>query len=197
MKKKTNIILASSSPRRVELLNQIGLNPEEIINPVIDESKIHCSVITKTVIEIAFQKANFVKNKYNFKDKFIIAGDTLVYRAGKTYGKAKDLDSVKKNLNELSGKRHYVYGGICVISPNGKIAKKLVTTEVFMKRISLKELGTSDILNEGIDKAGGYAIQGFGSILVKKIKGSFSNVVGLSLFDVFNLLIGLGWEKSK
>ena len=66
-----------------------------------------------------------------------------------------------------------------------------------MKRISLKELGTSDILNEGIDKAGGYAIQGFGSILVKKIKGSFSNVVGLSLFDVFNLLIGLGWEKSK
>ena len=197
MKKKTNIILASSSPRRVELLNQIGLNPEEIINPVIDESKIHCSVITKTVIEIAFQKANFVKKKYHFKDKFIIAGDTLVYRAGKTYGKAKDLDSVKKNLNELSGKRHYVYGGICVISPNGKIAKKLVTTEVFMKRISLKELGTSDILNEGIDKAGGYAIQGFGSILVKKIKGSFSNVVGLSLFDVFNLLIGLGWEKSK
>ena len=56
---------------------------------------------------------------------------------------------------------------------------------------------TDDILNEGIDKAGGYAIQGFGSILVKKIKGSFSNVVGLSLFDVFNLLIGLGWEKSK
>jgi septum formation protein len=197
LKKKTNIILASSSPRRVELLNQIGLNPEEIINPVIDESKIHCSVITKTVIEVAFQKANIVKKKYNFKDKFIIAGDTLVYRAGKTYGKAKDLDSVKKNLNELSGKRHYVYGGICVISPNGKIAKKLVTTEVFMKRISLKELGTSDILNEGIDKAGGYAIQGFGSILVKKIKGSFSNVVGLSLFDVFNLLIGLGWEKSK
>ena len=197
MKKKTNIILASSSPRRVELLNQIGLNPEEVINPIIDESNIHCSVITKTVIEIAFQKANFVKKKYHFKDKFIIAGDTLVYRAGKTYGKAKDLDSVKKNLNELSGKRHYVYGGICVISPNGKIAKKLVTTEVFMKRISLKELGTSDILNEGIDKAGGYAIQGFGSILVKKIKGSFSNVVGLSLFDVFNLLIGLGWEKSK
>ena len=197
MKKKTNIILASSSPRRVELLNQIGLNPDEIINPHIDESKVDCSVITKTVIEIAFQKANFVKKKYHFKDKFIIAGDTLVYRAGKTYGKAKDLDSVKKNLNELSGKRHYVYGGICVISPNGKIAKKLVTTEVFMKRISLKELGTSDILNEGIDKAGGYAIQGFGSILVKKIKGSFSNVVGLSLFDVFNLLIGLGWEKSK
>ena len=197
MKKKTNIILASSSLRRVALLNQIGLNPEEIINPIIDESKIHCSVITKTVIEIAFQKANFVKNKYNFKDKFIIAGDTLVYRAGKTYGKAKDLDSVKKNLNELSGKRHYVYGGICVISPNGKIAKKLVTTEVFMKKISLKELGAGDILNEGIDKAGGYAIQGFGSILVKKIKGSFSNVVGLSLFDVFNLLIGLGWEKSK
>lgn len=197
MKKKTNIILASSSPRRVELLNQIGLNPEEIINPDIDESKIHCSEITKTVIEIAFQKANFVKKKYNFKDKFIIAGDTLVYRAGKTYGKAKDLDSVKKNLNELSGKRHYVYGGICVISPNGKIAKKLVTTEVFMKRISLKELGINDILNEGIDKAGGYAIQGLGSILVKKIKGSFSNVVGLSLFDVFNLLIGLGWEKSK
>jgi septum formation protein len=197
LKKKTNIILASSSPRRIELLNQIGLNPEEIINPDIDESKIHCSLVTKTVKEIAFQKANFVKKKYNFTDKFIIAGDTLVYRAGKTYGKAKNMDAVKKNLNELSGKRHYVYGGICVISPRGKIAQKLVTTEVFMKRISLKELDSTKILNEGIDKAGGYAIQGFGSILVKKIKGSFSNVVGLSLFDVFNLLIGLGWEESK
>ena len=76
-------------------MNQIGLNPDEIINPHIDESKVDCSVITKTVIEVAFQKANFVKKKYNFKDKFIIAGDTLVYRAGKTYGKAKDLDSVK------------------------------------------------------------------------------------------------------
>jgi len=197
LKKKTNIILASSSPRRLELLNQVGLNPEEIINPDVDESIIFSSVVTKNVREIAFQKAEFVRKKYKFNNKFIIAGDTLVYRAGKTYGKAQNLDAVKRNLNELSGKRHYVYGGICIISPNGKVAKKLVTTEVFMKKISLQELNSSMILKEGVGKAGGYAIQGVGSILVKKIKGSFSNVVGLSLFDVFNLLTGLGWKKSK
>lgn len=178
-------------------MNQVGLNPEEIINPDVDESIIFSSVVTKNVREIAFQKAEFVRKKYKFNNKFIIAGDTLVYRAGKTYGKAQNLDAVKRNLNELSGKRHYVYGGICIISPNGKVAKKLVTTEVFMKKISLQELNSSMILKEGVGKAGGYAIQGVGSILVKKIKGSFSNVVGLSLFDVFNLLTGLGWKKSK
>ena len=196
MKQIKNIILASSSPRRLELLNLIGIIPKRVLPPKIDESnKIHS--IKKKVSEIALQKALYIKKKFNISDEFIISADTTVYRAGTIFNNPNNTFDVTSHLQCLSGKKHFVYGGICVVAPNGKISNRVIITEVYFKKISKCDYDNLSLINDGIGKAGGYSIQSSGALLVKKIKGSFSNVVGLSLYDVNNMLIGLGWKKSK
>ncbi len=192
-----SLILASTSERRKKLLNQIGIKPSKIINPEIDESSFKNKNPTKLVVELAFEKALAVKKKINIKDTkyFIVAGDTIVYRAKKFYNKTNDLNKVKHYLKELSGKKHFVYGGICIISPNGIVSKKLVKTEVFFNKINDQEFTNDKLLNEGIGKSGGYAIQGIATKFIKKIKGSYTNVVGLSLSDVYNILMSHGFFK--
>tara|TARA_B100000989_G_scaffold269414_1_gene224792 strand:- start:84 stop:716 length:633 start_codon:yes stop_codon:yes gene_type:complete len=191
----SKIILASSSQRRLELLEKIGIKPDKVLKPDINESsrKLHLEHKSK---DLAYKKAKFVQEHYKIKNKYIIAADTIVYRSGLVYEKAKDENEVLEYLKKLSGRKHYVYGSICIISPNNKILKKVTTTEVFFKKLSNYDLNDPELLIEGIGKAGGYAIQGKGSLLVKKIKGSFYNVVGLSIFELNNMLLGLGWKKN-
>ena len=145
------------------------------------------SFLKKSVRNIAIQKALNVRKRYkNFKGSTIIAGDTLVFRAGKILHKAESKDIVKTYLNYLSARRHKVYGGICIISKEGKIFSKVVVTEILFEK--LEQLDISDeLLEEGIGKAGGYAIQGIASKFVRKIKGSYTNVVGLSIPEVYKI----------
>tara|TARA_B100000989_G_C19432214_1_gene423572 strand:- start:106 stop:738 length:633 start_codon:yes stop_codon:yes gene_type:complete len=189
------IILASSSQRRLDLLQKMGIKPYKVLKPEIEESSEKIQIKCKSK-DIAYRKAKFVHNYYEIKNKYIIAADTLVYRSGLVYEKAKNRNEVLESLKKLSGKKHYVYGGICIISPNNKILKRVIITEVFFKKLSHNDLNDSELLAEGIGKAGGYAIQGKGSLLVKKIKGSFYNIVGLSIFELNNMLLGLGWKKN-
>ena len=191
----SEIILASSSQRRLELLDKIGIKPEKVIKPEIDE-KSKISNITIKAKDLAYRKAKFVQEHYKIKNKYIIAADTIVYRSGFVYEKAENKNEVLEYLKKLSGKKHYVYGSICIISPNNKILNRVVITEVFFKRLCSYDFSDNELLFEGVGKAGGYAIQGKGSLLVKKIKGSFYNVVGLSIFELNNMLLGLGWKKS-
>lgn len=191
----SEIILASSSQRRLELLEKIGIKPEKIIKPEIDE-KSNISKIKVKAKDLAYRKAKFVQNHYKIKNKYIIAADTIVYRSGLVYEKAKNKNEVVEYLKKLSGKKHYVYGSICIISPNNEILKRVVITEVFFKNLCTYDFCDNELLVEGVGKAGGYAIQGKGSLLVKKIKGSFYNVVGLSIFELNNMLLGLGWKKN-
>ena len=128
---------------------------------------------------------------------FIVSADTIVYRAGKVYPKTNKIEKIKSYLLELSGRKHTVFGSICIISPDNRVVTRVIKTEVSFKRISNSELNDPDLLNDGIGKAGGYAIQSYGSLFVKNIKGSYSNIVGISLYDVFNILIGLGWKKTN
>lgn len=183
-----NIILASSSPRRLELLNNLGLKKIRVINPKVDEKNfLEKSSLKKSVRNIAIQKALYVRgiNK-DFKDSTIVAGDTLVFRAGRILHKAESKDIVKTYLNYLSARRHKVYGGICIISKEGKIFSKVVVTEIFFEK--LQQVDMSDkLLEEGIGKAGGYAIQGVASKFIRKIKGSYTNVVGLSIPEVYKI----------
>ena len=183
-----NIILASSSPRRLELLNNLGLKKIRVINPKVDEKNfLEKSSLKKSVRNIAIQKALYVRgiNK-DFKDSTIVAGDTLVFRAGRILHKAESKDIVKNYLNYLSARRHKVYGGICIISKEGKIFSKVVVTEIFFEK--LQQVDMSDkLLEEGIGKAGGYAIQGVASKFIRKIKGSYTNVVGLSIPEVYKI----------
>ena len=191
----SEIILASSSKRRLDLLKLIGIKPDKIIKPEIDEL-IEIPHLKCKSKDLAYKKAKFVQKRYKIENKYIIAADTMVYRSGLVYEKAKDANEVLEYLKKLSGKKHYVYGSICIISPSNKVLKRLVITEVFFKRLCNNDFNDNELLVEGIGKAGGYAIQGKGSLLVKKIKGSFYNVVGLSIFELNNMLLGLGWKKN-
>tara|TARA_B100000989_G_C19520244_1_gene463797 strand:- start:78 stop:668 length:591 start_codon:yes stop_codon:yes gene_type:complete len=190
----SKIILASSSERRLSLLSQIGIKPEYVLRHNFNEE---ISFNNRNFKDIAKKKALSVIDKKVCKNKYVIAADTLVYRAGKVYEKTNEEKKIKIYLSELSGKKHFVYGSICIISPKKKIITRLVTTEVFLKRISKEELNDQRILRDGISKAGGYAVQSYGALLVKKIKGSYTNIVGLSLYDTKNMLSGLGWKKSS
>ena len=145
------------------------------------------SFLKKSVRNIAIQKALNVRKRYkNFKGSTIIAGDTLVFRAGKILHKAESKDIVKTYLNYLSARRHKVYGGICIISKEGKIFSKVVVTEILFEKLEQVDI-CDELLEEGIGKAGGYAIQGIASKFVRKIKGSYTNVVGLSIPEVYKI----------
>ena len=192
---KSNITLASSSKRRLDLLRKIGIEPCRIINPEINEMNFEDIPINKRPREIAFQKALAAKEKNPSTDNFIIAGDNIVFRGKKTYDKTDKISEVKRYLNELSGKKHFVLGGLCVLSPNGEISKRTVRTEVFFKKLSNTEISDENLQKDGLNKAGGYAIQNLGSLIVSKIKGSYFNVVGLCLFELVQMLKGLGWKN--
>ena len=186
-----NIVLASTSSRRKNILHSIGLKKIKIINPQLDERKFDSdSGPSKIVKKLAFLKANSVKNDY--KGSLIIAADTMVYRCRKIFHKPGEISEVRSHLKLLSGKKHFVYGGICVIKPNEEVIKRKVLTEVFFNRISCTELNNDLILNEGVGKAGGYAIQGYASRFIKKIKGCYSNVVGLSIPEIYKILKSSG-----
>lgn len=194
MKKETNIVLASSSNPRLNLLKQIKINPRFVFKPEIDEDSFDYLSFDKRVKKISYQKA--LKAKKKFKDSYIIAADTIIFRGKKNYKKTSSIKNVQSYLEELSGKKHYVYGGICVFAPDGKVSIKLVRTIVYFKKLSKQELNDKNLLKDGLNKAGGYAIQSHGSTIVSKLKGSYSNVVGLSLFDLILTLKGLGWHRT-
>ena len=184
----------SSSPRRVQLLNQIKIFPHKIISHKINEDISSELSPSKRVKEISYQKALYIKNKIK-SEKYIIAADTMVVRGKKIFNKTEDTRLIKQYLKQLSGKKHTVLGGICIFSPTGAISKKVIKTEVFFRRLLDNDLNDQELINDGRGKAGGYAIQSYGSTLVKKIRGSYFNIVGLSIYHVLLMLKGLGWSR--
>ena len=128
-------------------------------------------------------------------DEIVISADTEVFRCGKVFSKCFSKDGVKNYLSQLSGRKHLVFGGICVIDQSGNIHKRLVKSEVYFDFISNKELSNPVLLDEGMGKAGGYAIQGMAGKFVKKIRGSYSNVVGLCLNSLYKILINIGFKN--
>ncbi len=196
MKKKKKIILASSSKRRKDLLNQIGIENFQIITPKFNEENFGYNLpIDKKVLKFSYLKALSVKNLEEVNDSIIISGDTEVYRAGKVYSKCFSELQVRNYLSELSGRKHFVLGGICVINPDGQVSKKLVRTEVYFDKIPKSEFSNKLLIDEGIGKAGGYAIQGVAGKFVKKIRGSYTNVVGLCLNNLYKILSNIGLKN--
>ncbi len=167
-----------------------------MVDPQYDETKIKKKIpIKKLVVELSFFKAKSALHKLKKFNGFIISGDTEVFRCKEVFSKTHSRTKVREYLSKLSGRRHFVYGGITVISSDGQISKKSVKTEVFFNSISNNEINNEMLIEEGIGKAGGYAIQGLASKFVKKIKGSYTNVVGLSLSDLYLMLKGMGFKN--
>ena len=178
------------------LLRQLGINNFKIIPPTFDEDNYKVKLpITKKVVELSYLKANSIKTNCEIKDKIIISADTEIFRCGKIYSKCHSKDDVKNHLSEPSGKKHFVYGGICVIDCSGNVYKRLVKSEVYFDLLSVSELSNHELLNEGIGKAGGYAIQGTGAKFIRKIRGSYSNVVGLCLNSLYKILTNIGFKN--
>ncbi len=186
------LTLASSSPRRLELLNSIGIIPHQILSPDIDESPLKHEDVRPYVERIARLKAQAIH--HNDLNAYVLSADTVVELGGKIILKAEDRDEAKAILTRLSGRRHRVYTGVCVISPEGKEACCTVLTRVSFKRLSPEELNNFLDSGDWKGRAGAYSIQGECAKFVKFISGSYTNVVGLPLYETDNLLKGLGFR---
>ncbi|MCK5424123.1 MAG: septum formation protein Maf [Emcibacter sp.] len=186
-----NLILASASPRRVELLAQIGITPNQIIPADIDETP-HPKESPRQLAErLAVEKAALIAE--NHLDSYILAADTVVALGKRILGKAATIEDARKYLSLLSGRRHRVYSGISLITPNGQQTSRVVATTVIFKRFSSDDLDHYLAHDEWQGKAGAYGIQGLAARFIKSINGSYSNVVGLPLFETTNILQGNGY----
>jgi septum formation protein len=190
------LILASSSPRRLALLRQVGVVPERIEAPEIDETPLARELPRAHVLRIAEAKANDVARRPEAGGAYVLAADTAVACGRRILGKAHDIEAAERCLRLLSGRRHRVYTGVAVVAPDGRRAARVVMTMVAFKRLGEPEIAAYLACGEWQGKAGGYAIQGRAEAFIPSINGSWSNVVGLPLATTLDLLRGLGWRPG-
>lgn len=186
------LVLASASPRRLELLRQVGIVPDAVDPAAIDETPLPRELPAAHVMRLARGKAEAVRPRH--PDAFILAADTVVACGRRILGKPEDEPTARRFLALLSGRRHRVYGGVAVIAPSGRDAARRVVSQVAVKRLSDREIAAYLATGEWRGKAGGYAIQGRAAAFIPWIQGSYSNVVGLPLFETAQLLAGLGYR---
>lgn len=184
------LILASASPRRLDLLKQIGIIPDRVISAEVDEAPIKGELPRAHALRLASEKAQKVAPLA--PDAAILAADTVVACGRRILPKAETEDEARACLNLLSGRRHKVFGGIALRLPNGRILSRVAQTAVAFKRLSAQEIEGYMRSGEWQGKAGGYAIQGRADAFVRGLMGSYSNVVGLALHDAANLLHAAG-----
>lgn len=187
-------VLASASPRRLDLLNQIGLCPDKVVPADIDERALARELPRDLARRLAEAKAGEVARAY--PGAFVLAADTVVACGRRVLPKAKDEAEAMACLKRLSGGRHRVLGGVAAIDPGGQMTSRLVTTVVSFKHLDEPEIKAYIASGEWRDKAGAYGIQGLAAKFVRRINGSYSNVVGLALFETAGLLKGLGYEPT-
>ena len=185
------LVLASASPRRLELLRQIGVVPDHVEPADIDETPRRGELPAGHVVRLAEAKARAVRPRH--PDAFILAADTVVACGRRILPKAEDETTARACLTLLSGRRHRVYGGVALLTPGGDLAIRRVVSQVMFKRLSDEEVAAYIARGEWHGKAGGYAIQGHAAALIPWIAGSYSNVVGLPLYETAQLLAGRGY----
>jgi septum formation protein len=186
------LILASASPRRLELLKRIGISPDKIIPADIDES-VHLNEVPRLyALRVALQKAQFIAATY--PNDIILSADTVVSIGRRILPKAEDAKTARLCLETLSGRNHDVTTAI-VAMQNGKIAKRAVQTKIKFKLLSPQEIDNYIQSNEWHGKAGGYGIQGLAGAYVMHLNGSWEGVMGLPLYETQCMLDGFGYKK--
>ena len=186
------LVLASASPRRLQLLQQIGMTPADIDPADVDETPRARELPPHYARRVAAEKAAAVAARH--PGAFVLAADTVVAVGRRILPKAEDEATARRCLALLSGRRHRVLGAVVVHAPDGRRADTLVTTAVVFKRLSGEEIDGYLASGEWHGKAGGYAIQGRAAAFIPRIIGSYPNVVGLPLAETRNLLVGLGYK---
>ncbi|CAI3952612.1 Maf family protein [Commensalibacter communis] len=189
---KLPIVLASASPRRLQLLEQIGIAPQTVIATDIDEAPVKQELPRVYVQRLANAKA-VAAQQIEGTVPFILAADTIAAAGRRILNKTSDRQVAKKHLNLLSGRRHRVYTSVILMSTQtGKISSRQVCSMVQFSRLSEKQLEHYLDSEEWKDKAGSYAIQGIAASFIQAVSGSYSNIVGLPLFETAQLLRGHG-----
>ena len=184
------LVLASSSPRRRDLLARLGVVPARIAAPDIDETPRKGEVPRVYALRMAEEKAQAVSRAAN---EIIIAGDTTVAVGRRILPQAVDADMQRGFLTSLSGRRHHVLSAVAVIDPDGRLRSRICDSIVRFKRLSAQEIDSYIESKEGLGKAGGYAIQGKAEALIDWMAGSHSGVVGLPLYETRALLRASGY----
>jgi septum formation protein len=188
------LILASASPRRLDLLARIGVEPDAVVPADIDESVPRGELPRAHAIRLAREKALAVAARE--PDALVLAADTVVAVGRRILPKVEDEATLRACMNLLSGRRHRVLTGIALAGPGKAVRERLVETMIAMKRISPEEIDYYASHGEWRGKAGGYALQGYGEVYVRHIAGSYSNVVGLPLAETRVLLKSAGYPVA-
>lgn len=191
---KHTLVLASASPRRLALLQQAGIEPDLLRPATIDETPRRGELPRNYVRRVSKTKAFTARDVLELEDKledaYILAADTTVAVGRRIVTKPEFIEEAIAALQLLSGRAHKVYTGICLVLPDGSYRQRVIETRVRFKRLSSDEMDSYLASREWRGKAGGYAIQGLAGTFVKKIIGSYTNVVGLPLYEVISLLQG-------
>ncbi|HTJ56715.1 MAG TPA: Maf-like protein [Devosiaceae bacterium] len=197
MASRPDLILASASPRRLALLNQIGIDPEHLMPAHVDETPEKGELPRKLAVRLADLKAEAAREKALQSglaaNALILAADTVVAVGRRILPKAETMEEASHCLRLLSGRNHRVYTGICLLTPKGQARRRLVETRLRFKRLSAREMEAYLASTEWRGKAGGYAIQGIAGSFVVRLTGSYSAVVGLPLHETVDLLAGEGY----
>jgi len=190
IKDENTIVLASESTRRVDILRTLGVS-FAIIPPDVDETKRKSETAREFVLRIAHSKANKVGQL--FPDKWVIGADTVVVYKGRVLGKPETEQDAFNMLKRLHGKWHRVLTGYCVLNVAQDIMyRDVAETKVFIKDLTDEEIWRYVATSEPFGKAGSYAVQGKGGYMIKEIKGSYTNVVGLPICEITEVLLSLG-----
>lgn len=185
------LILASASPRRRDLLAQIGLVPDHIAAAALDESPLKDETPAQLALRLAVSKAQAVAA---VTPGYVLAADTVVCVGRRVLDKAESDADVAGCLKLLSGRGHRVYTGVAVVGSAGNLSSRLVETRLTFKRLSDADIAAYLACGEGIGKAGGYAIQGLAGSYVTQLVGSYTGVMGLPLYETKCLLDGSGYR---
>ena len=188
------LVLASASPRRLDLLARVGVAPDAVVPADIDESVLNGELPRQHATRLAREKAQAVALKE--PDALVLAADTVVAVGRRILPKVEDEATLRACMKLLSGRRHRVLTGVALLLPGGTIRERLVETMIAMKRLSDEEIDYYTSHGEWRGKAGGYALQGYGEVYVRHIAGSYSNVVGLPLAETRVLLKSAGYAAA-
>lgn len=196
---RPRLVLASASPRRLELLQQVGLEPDALLPADVDETPKKGELPRMLAVRLADEKAEaarkIAKNREELASAYLVAADTVVSVGRRILPKCEIVTEAAQCLRLLSGRAHRVHTAICLVTPKGAMRRRLVETRVRFKRLSNDEIEAYLASGEWRGKAGGYAIQGIAGGFVARLVGSYSSVVGLPLYECLALLAGEGYPS--
>jgi septum formation protein len=194
---RPKLVLASGSPRRLALINQAGIEPEALRPADLDETPLRGELPRACANRLARAKADaaleMVRMDDELKGSYILSADTVVAVGRRILPKAELLDQAAQCLRLLSGRNHRVHSAVCLVTPNEAFRQRLVETRVRFKRLSDDDIEAYLASGEWRGKAGGYAAQGIAGSFIVKLVGSYTNVVGLPLYETTTLLAGEGY----